>query len=136
MPSPMEGSSREGDLFTVKHELRNGRSALRRRDSVRREPRAAARSRYARSGEELALANGANMDVSRKRRRCFLYLLQLELNPERTSRFRRDVLRNHISVIGGCLAVNEDTKPNHRRNFVLVHRNIRPGSCCCLFGSS
>lgn len=24
MPSPMEGSSREGDLFTVKHELKNG----------------------------------------------------------------------------------------------------------------
>lgn len=26
MPSPMEGSSREGDLFTVKHELKNGKS--------------------------------------------------------------------------------------------------------------
>lgn len=25
MPSPMEGSSREGDLFTVKHELKNGK---------------------------------------------------------------------------------------------------------------
>lgn len=27
MPSSMEGSSREGDLFTVKHELKNGESA-------------------------------------------------------------------------------------------------------------
>lgn len=27
MPSPMEGSSREGDLFTVKHELKNGKRA-------------------------------------------------------------------------------------------------------------
>lgn len=27
MPSPMEGSSREGDLFTVKHELKNGKLA-------------------------------------------------------------------------------------------------------------
>lgn len=28
MPSSMEGSSREGDLFTVKHELKNGKLAV------------------------------------------------------------------------------------------------------------